>query len=510
MKQTILTTLFFILLVFNVNAEKTLIIGKIPNYTSLDKDVYFSNSLQVSYFNMIWQEEIESAIIENDGSFQIKFDLPFTQDIYIKSGTGQYIAYLATPGEKIEMNLAYELTNQKFQGLPSPFYLPKFVNAFVGKSKIKQDKFYKFYYGWIIKERVTDKIISEKGNFGNQIELLKTKLNSYFEDNLEQKELFNWGYNNLFFSILVQDLDAKKDIDLKNIQYPSFENVVSREFWWALNRIDNSANATLFKRYGNIINDKMKEAVLSDTTLQLSDKQRELIKSINPELKLSKEDSLIMKKLNGKMQDSDYLTEFQDSMIFHYKAKTLVEELPGNIADVIIAQQIIENLYPENSCEYINGKQIKDFTYSTIEKRKTKPSLNINDFLFPENKLISGIIDKNKGKPIYVDIWATWCGGCRAEFPEYKEIINQFGNKVKFVFLCVQSPEKTYLNVLNSLDFDAEHYFVSAKQYEELKVNYEVSSLPHYVFIKQDGTVINKTYRPSDKTELFKLFDGMN
>jgi thiol-disulfide isomerase/thioredoxin len=510
MKQTIFTILILFLLAFNVKAEETLIIGKILNYTSLDKNVYFSNSLQVSYFNIIWQEEIESAIIENDGSFQITFDLPFIQDIYIKSGTGQYIAYLATPGEKIELNLEYELTNQKFQGLPSPFYLPKFENAFVGKSKLKQDKFYKFYYGWIIKERIADQVMSEKENFENQIELLNVKLNSYFEENPSQKELYNWGYSNLFFSILVQNLDNEKSIDLKNLQYPSSKNVTSREFWWALNRIENSANANLIKKYGNVMSDKIKEAILSDNTLQLSSREKELIKSINPELKLSKEDSLMMRKLSKKMTNSDYLTEFQDSLSFHYKAQNLISELPRGIADVIIAQQIIENLYPQKKCEYLNEKSIKNFTLSIIEKRKTKPTLNINDYLFSENKLISGIIDKNKGKPIYVDIWATWCGGCRAEFPKYKEIINQYGNKVKFVFLCVESPEKTYMSVLNSLDFDAEHYFLSSEQYEELKANYKVSSLPHYVFIKPDGIIINKTYRPSDKEKLFKLFDGKN
>ena len=510
MKQTIFTILVLFLLTFNVKAEKTLVIGKIPNYTSLDKDVYFSNSIQVSYFNIIWQEEIESATLEDDGSFQITFDLPFAQDIYIKSGTGKYIAYLATPGEKIELNIEYELTNQKFQGLPSPFYLPKFENAFVGKSKLKQDKFYKFYYDWIIKERIADQIMSEKESFENQIEFLNVKLNSYFEDNPSQIELNDWGYSNLFFTILVQNLDNGKSIDLKNLQYPSFKNVISREFWWALNRIDNSVNAALFRKYGNTIDDKMKEAVLSNTTLQLSDREKELIKSINPELKLSKEDSLIMRKLSKKMTNSDYLTEFQDSLIFHYKARTLVEELPRNIADVIIAQQIIENLFPQKKCEYLDEESIKSFTLSIIEKRETKPALDINDYLFPENKLISGILDKNKGKPIYIDIWATWCGGCRAEFPKYKEIINKYGSKVKFVFLCVGSPEKTYLNVLNSLDFDADHYFVSTKQYEELKVNYKVSSLPHYIFIKQDRTIINKTYRPSDKKELFKLFDEKN
>ncbi len=507
MKQTIFAFLILFLLAFNVKAEKTFIIGKIPNYTSLDKDVFFSNSIQVSFYNRIWQEEIESAIIENDGSFQITFDLPFTQDIYIKSGTGLYIAYLATPGEKVELNLEYELTNQKFQGLPSPFYLPKFENAFVGKSKLKQDKFYKFYYAWIIKERIADQIVSENDNFQKQIESIKTKLDSYFANNIEQKELYEWGFSSIFYSVLTKNIDNGKDIDLKNLQYPKNNDINSRDFIFGLNRISNSTSSSFFNAYSETLNNKIKEAVLSDKSLQLTDTEKNLVKNLNPEEELSERDSILMHGLIRKIGKSSYITEFQDSILFNYKTQHLANELPQNFADILIAQEIIEKFYPQKRCEYIHEKSMRDFTISLIEKKGTKPPPNINDYLFPENKLISGIIEKNKGKAIYVDIWATWCGGCRAEFPKYKDIISQYGNKVKFVFLCVSSPEKTYLKVLNSLDFKAEHYFVSAKQYEELKVNYEVSSLPHYVFIKPNGAVVNKTFRPSDKTELFKLFD---
>jgi thiol-disulfide isomerase/thioredoxin len=510
MKQTIFTILILFLLAFNVKAEKTFIIGRILNYTSLDKEVYFSNSLQVSYYSLIWIEEIESVIIENDGSFQITFDLPFAQDIYITSGTGLYIAYLATPGEKIELNLTYELTNQKFQGLPSPFYLPKFENAFVGKSKLKQDKFYKFYYGWLIKERIADQIISENEDIIEQINSIKIRMNSYFKDNPNQKELYAWGYNYLFFSVLMQNIDNKKEIDLKNLKYPLQTGVQSRQFSWGLNRISFTVLDSFFKKYGDYISTEMKKGILRDSTIQLSAYEKKLIQSINSETRLSKKDSLLMNELTNKLSNSEILAEFQDSLIFQTKIDHIVDELPTYIADIIIAQQIIENFESEEKCKYINEESVKNFTISLIEKWKTSKDLNISEFIFPEDHLISSIKNKYKGKRIYIDIWATWCGGCRAEFPKYKEIIDEYENMVKFVFLCVSSPEKIYLNILNTLDFNAEHYFVSAKQYEELKVNYEVASLPHYIFIKPDGTVINKTYRPSDKTKLFKLFDEIN
>lgn len=506
---------FFILVILflsavSLKAEKTYLIGKVQKYSGLDKEIYMSKSMQVSYYNLIWEEEIESGLIQGDGTFKITFDLPFTQDIYIKSGTGNYIACLVRPGETIELNLEYKLTHQKYQGIPSPFYLPMFENAFVGQSRTKQDKFYNFYYGWIIKERIANQIVSENEDFQKQIESIKNKLDFYFTNSIEQKELYEWGFSNLFYSVLTKNIDNGKNIDLENLQYPQNNDIISRDFVFGLNRISNSANSSFYNAYGETVNNKIKEAVLSDKSLQLTDAEKRLVQTINPELKLSKDDSILMHKLTRKIGKSGYMTEFQDSILFNYKAQHLANELPQNFVDILIAQKIIENLYPQIRCEYIHEKLINDFTISLIEKRETKPTLNINDYLFPENKLISWIIENNKGKAIYVDIWATWCGGCRAEFPRYKEIINQYGNKVKFVFLCVSSPEKTYLNVLNSLDFNAEHYFVSSEQYEELKVNYEVSSLPHYAFIKPDGTIINKTFRPSDKTELFKMFDKVN
>jgi thiol-disulfide isomerase/thioredoxin len=507
MKSKLFIFVILFLSIINLKAEKTYLIGKVPNYSTLDKKIYMSKSMQVSYFNIIWQEENESGLINDDGTFKIIFDLPFTQDIYIKTGTTVYIAYLASPGETIELNLNYQLTNQKYQGLPSPFYLPTFENAFVGQSKIKQDNFYKFYYEWIIKERVADQIVAENDNFQEQIELIKTKMDSYFTNIHEQNELYEWGFSHLFYSILATNIDNGKNIDLKNLQYPKSNNIISRDFFYGLNSIGYSANSTFFIDYGQILFDKLKEAVLSDKSINLTDTEINLIQTVNSESELSEKDSIQMRKLNRKIGKSGFMAEFQDSIFFYYKTQHLANELPPDFRDILIAQEIVDNLYPQKRCEYIHSKLIKDFTISLIDKREKKPTLDINDYLFPENKLISGIIKNNKGKAIYIDIWATWCGACRTEFPRYKEIINQYGDKVKFVFLCVSSPEKTYLDVLNSLDFNAEHYFVSAEQYEELKANYEVSSLPHYAFIKPDGTVINKTFRPSETTSLHKMFD---
>lgn len=40
-----------------------------------------------------------------------------------------------------------------------------------------------------------------------------------------------------------------------------------------------------------------------------------------------------------------------------------------------------------------------------------------------------------KGKVIFLNLWATWCGPCVAEFPAINELYNAYGDKVEFVLL---------------------------------------------------------------------------
>ena len=506
MKTKILFLIILNLLVIKSKAELTYLIGKVQNYSSLDQQIYMSKSMSVSYFNVIWVEEIESGLIQKNGEFKVIFDLPFAQEVNIKSGTVAYIASLVTPGDTIQLNLEYQLTNQKYQGLPSPFYRPIFESAFVGKSKAKQDKFYDFYYKWIIEKKITDQIMTENKGLQNQIVAIKPILQSYFQNNTFDSDLIEWGYNDIFSSILWKSINKGDTIDLKNLNYPSNQGFISREFSWALNSIQFRIGGEYLKNNHSIIDGKMFDAILSNSFVKLSDKEKQLVKSFNLETHLSKNDSVTWLKLSLRMKASKKFTAFSDSLMFNTRANYLINHLPTYLSDCLIAQEIVEKSLDKLNCSYIVDKSIKDYLIRKIDNNKKLDS-KIEDYIFPENSLIAGLIEKNKGKAMYVDIWATWCGACRGEFPNYPALIEHSGDHVKFVFLCVQSPEKTYLEVLNELKFKADHYFLSAKQNEELSANYKVTALPHYLFITSEGKVINKTFRPSNKNELFELFD---
>ena len=50
-----------------------------------------------------------------------------------------------------------------------------------------------------------------------------------------------------------------------------------------------------------------------------------------------------------------------------------------------------------------------------------------------------------KGKYIYIDVWATWCGPCRGELPALKELEEKYAGKdIHFVSLSCDKNKKAW------------------------------------------------------------------
>src|SRR5690242_4520733 len=68
------------------------------------------------------------------------------------------------------------------------------------------------------------------------------------------------------------------------------------------------------------------------------------------------------------------------------------------------------------------------------------------DYNFELTTLAGDTVDFKtfKGKTIFINLWATWCGPCRVEMPSIQELYNQVDhNKVAFVMLSLDAPTHT-------------------------------------------------------------------
>ncbi|MGQ2107449.1 TlpA family protein disulfide reductase [Ornithobacterium rhinotracheale] len=75
-------------------------------------------------------------------------------------------------------------------------------------------------------------------------------------------------------------------------------------------------------------------------------------------------------------------------------------------------------------------------------------------------KFVQKIFNENKGKYIYLDIWATWCGPCLELMPMLKQIEKDSKSQdIAFVKLCMRSPENKWKEISKQENLDNNNYF---------------------------------------------------
>ncbi|MBT1689310.1 TlpA family protein disulfide reductase [Dawidia soli] len=116
---------------------------------------------------------------------------------------------------------------------------------------------------------------------------------------------------------------------------------------------------------------------------------------------------------------------------------------------------------------------------------------------------VDSVLQHNKGKVIYIDFWATWCGPCRQEFPYAKKMEEAFPDGVVFLYLCLESNKDAYRNLMQKYAHGGIHRFLDGDQSNMVRQKYDIKGLPHYMLIDKEGAFVpNSDIRPSeDKTE---------
>ena len=113
------------------------------------------------------------------------------------------------------------------------------------------------------------------------------------------------------------------------------------------------------------------------------------------------------------------------------------------------------------------------------------------DDVAPEN-ILQTILDKYKGKAVLIDIWATWCGPCRAGHRMMAPLKEELkGKDIQFVYITSPtSPLTTWQEMIKGIDGD--HYYLTAEQYSYILGKYESNGIPTYAIYDRNG---GQTYK---------------
>lgn len=107
-----------------------------------------------------------------------------------------------------------------------------------------------------------------------------------------------------------------------------------------------------------------------------------------------------------------------------------------------------------------------------------------------------------KGKTVYLDFWASWCGPCKQSFPWMNDMQSRYGSKGLRV-LGVNVDQKTDDAKVFLKDTPASFDVVFDQAGKNPKV-YAIKGMPTSVLIGPDGKVISvhSGFKPEKRTEL--------
>lgn len=104
-----------------------------------------------------------------------------------------------------------------------------------------------------------------------------------------------------------------------------------------------------------------------------------------------------------------------------------------------------------------------------------------------------------RGKYIYIDMWATWCGPCQKELPFLKKLEEKFkGRNIVFVGLSIdQDKAKWAARVKSSALSGTQLYIGKGSKFQS---DYRISGIPRFILLDPNGRIVNPDMtRPSSE-----------
>lgn len=95
------------------------------------------------------------------------------------------------------------------------------------------------------------------------------------------------------------------------------------------------------------------------------------------------------------------------------------------------------------------------------------------------------------GKPIVLNFWASWCGPCKMEMPDFHEAYLNRGDEIQFLMINMTDGSRETVDSASQFIAEQEYTFPIFYDIEsDAAVTYGVYSLPTTYFIDADGYAI--------------------
>jgi peroxiredoxin len=123
-------------------------------------------------------------------------------------------------------------------------------------------------------------------------------------------------------------------------------------------------------------------------------------------------------------------------------------------------------------------------------------------------------LESLRGKVIFLNVWATWCGPCREEMPSMQTLYEDFKGNKDFVMLAVSQDIKGRSVVAPYVEKNGYHFTILLDPENKVSETYDMSGVPETFIIDRKGQIVAHHMgafdwsRPDVKDALQQLLDS--
>ena len=158
-------------------------------------------------------------------------------------------------------------------------------------------------------------------------------------------------------------------------------------------------------------------------------------------------------------------------------------------------------MYSKVSTNEANNKKIDEDYKKLKVLSKGSPSPKFVDY---ENNAggTTSLADL-KGKYVYIDVWATWCGPCIAEIPSLKKLEKEYHDKnIAFVSISIddEKDHDKWKKMIVDKELGGTQLFADNNWDSQFVQDYMIKGIPRFILLDPEGKIINaNAARPSDQ-----------
>jgi len=109
-----------------------------------------------------------------------------------------------------------------------------------------------------------------------------------------------------------------------------------------------------------------------------------------------------------------------------------------------------------------------------------------------------------RGKYVYIDIWATWCGPCQREIPYLQKLEERYqGKDIHFVSISCDTNRNAWENRVKAGLKGVQLHLAAGNTFMD---EYMITGIPRFILLDKEGKIISADMsRPSDSGTVAKL-----